>query len=275
MPPNLLPHKLHGTGALRAYAMGGVESVQGMLQSGSISVIWSAAELQDFFGVTGHVGEIGVHHGRLFIMLCLTRNEGERAFAVDVYGNPPGVHQADREAFLANLGRFGIALENVDLAVHDSQILVPGDWPEGAAGAMRLVSVDGDHEFEAVRHDLELAAAALGEGGLIIADDLFNPWYPGVTEAVYAFFRNRTDDLEPAAFIAANGPVETGAAKLLIARKGFAARYKAGLKLLNQDDLKHCDPFAGYTDVPHFYFAGQPMKRPLDAAMTEILADIT
>ena len=94
MPPDLMPHKLHGPGVLRAYAMGGVESGQGMLQSGSISVIWSAAELQDFFGVTGHVGEIGVHHGRLFILLCLARNEGERAFAVDVYGNPPGVHEA-------------------------------------------------------------------------------------------------------------------------------------------------------------------------------------
>ena len=74
--------KLFGGDALGAYAMRDVESVAGMLQSGSISVIWSLAELQDFFGVTGDVAEIGVHHGRLFIMLCLAMNAGERAFGL-------------------------------------------------------------------------------------------------------------------------------------------------------------------------------------------------
>ena len=62
------PDKLYGGESLGAYAMGGVESVAGMLQSGSISVIWSLAELQDFFGVTGDVAEIGV-----LTDVCLSR----------------------------------------------------------------------------------------------------------------------------------------------------------------------------------------------------------
>ena len=78
------PAKLFGGDALGAYAMAAVESVAGMLQSGSISVLWSLAELQDAFAVTGDVAEIGVHHGRLFIMLCLALNPGERAHAVDI-----------------------------------------------------------------------------------------------------------------------------------------------------------------------------------------------
>ncbi len=269
-----VPEKMFGGDVLGAYAMRDVESVAGMLQSGSISVIWSLAELQDFFGVTGDVAEIGVHHGRLFIMLCLAMNAGERAFAVDLFGDPPGANQDDQDRFLANLARFQIQPGHFDLAIQDSRTLIQGHWPE-TAGNIRMISVDGDHRRDAVLRDLALAAASLNEGGVIIADDLFNPWYPTVTEAIYEYFWDRPDDMEPVAFLAANGPVETGAAKLLIARTGFAPRYKAGLKLLNQDDLKHCDAFAGYADVPSFYFAGQPSKRPLDAAMVEILADIT
>ena len=269
------PAKLFGGDALGAYAMAAVESVAGMLQSGSISVLWSLAELQDAFAVTGDVAEIGVHHGRLFIMLCLALNPGERAHAVDIFGDPPGSNQADRDQFLANLARFHIAPEHFDLAVQDSRTLIQGQWPERAAGYIRLVSVDGDHRRDAVLRDLALAASSLNEGGVIIADDLFNPWYPTVTEAVYEFFWRQPGDMEPLAFIAANGPVETGAAKLLMARSAFAARYKAGLKLLNQDDLKHCDAFAGFADVPHFYFAAQPSKRTLDGAMRAILRDIT
>jgi len=269
-----IPEKLFGGDALGAYAMAGVESVAGMLQSGSISVIWSLAELQDFFGVNGDVAEIGVHHGRLFVMLCLAMRRGERAFAVDMFGDPPGANQDDHDQFLANLARHQIQPEHFDLAVQDSRTLIQGHWP-GSAGNVRLVSVDGDHRRDAVLRDLALAAASLNEGGVIIADDLFNPWYPTVTEAIYEYFWDRPGDMEPVAFIAANGPVETGAAKLLIGRTDFASRYKAGFKLLNQDDLKHCDAFAGYADVPHFYFADQPSKRPLDAAMAAILADIT
>ena len=46
------------------------------------------------------------------------------------------------------------------------------------------------------------------------------------------------------------------------------------IKLLNQEDLKHCDPFAGHPDVPHFYFANVPQKRTLDETMMKILCDV-
>lgn len=115
----------------------------------------------------------------------------------------------------------------------------------------------------------------LGAGGIVLADDLFNPWYPTVTEAIYDFLKGDPGDLEPIAFAAANGPTETGAAKLFLARRGYAAKYKKGLKLLNQPDLKHCDPFAGFDDVPTFDFPNVPQKHPLEGEMAMILAEIT
>jgi hypothetical protein len=161
-----------------------------------------------------------------------------------------------------------------ELIVADSLSLEPQALASRLGGPnVRLFSVDGDHSKTAVLHDLALAEAVLAPGGVIIADDFFNPWYPTVTEALYEFFRS-PGDLEPVALISANGPIETGAGKLVIARRGFAGRYKAGLKLLNQPDLKHCDPFAGFADVPTFYFAGTPGRYPLDETMHQILTEI-
>jgi len=266
--------KLLDPNALAAYALQDVDSVQGMFQSGAVSVLWSAMELQDEYGISGDVAEIGVHHGKLLIMLCLGLNLGERAIAVEIFGNPPGSNSAGKEQFLANMARFGIGTENFELFMADSTLITSADWQSMTGGNVRLFSVDGDHSKEAVLSDLALAEKAINAEGLIIADDLFNPWYPTVTEAIYDYFKGDPKDLQPVAFIAANGPVETGASKLLIARAPMAGRYKSGLKLLNQDNLKHCDPFAGFKDVPSFYFEGLPSKRPLDDAMRDILNDI-
>ncbi len=270
-----IAQRLHSLAALDDYAAQGVDRVEGMLQSGSIAIFLSLFELQDFFDVTGHVAEIGVHRGKTLILMAHALAEGERAIALEMFGVPPGSNAADRVALEANLARFGCGGSLCDLIVADSKDFSPRSFRDRLGGAtVRLFSVDGDHTKDAVLHDLALAESVLAPGGVIAADDLFNPWYPTVTEALYDFFRGASHDLEPIAFVAANGPVETGAGKLFMARKAFARRYKAGLKLLNQPDLKHCDPFAGFGDVPHFWFAGRPVRRQLDSSLRTILDEI-
>lgn len=249
-----------------------------MLQSGSVSVFLSVLELQDAFAITGDVAEIGVFQGKTLILMAKALNEGERAVAVEIFGTPPGNDAPMRAALEANLARFG-CIDACDIIVADSSSFTPDSFRARLGGAsVRFFSVDGDHARAIVLHDLALAEAVLAPGGVIAADDLFNPWYPGVTEALYDFCRAGREqgahDLEPIAFVAANGPVEAGAGKLLFARRTFARRYKAGLKLLNQPDLKHCDPFGGFADVPHFWFAGQPARRSLDATLRPLLDEI-
>ena len=259
-----------------AYVTRDIASVNGMLQSGSLSVLWSLLELQDHLAVKGDVAEIGVFQGKLFLFLCHWMNDGETAYAIDVFGKPVGSDTANRVIFLGNLDRFSIAGDQFHLEIQNSLELTPSSIRDLVRNAgIRLFSVDGDHSKKTVLHDLELAEAVLSPEGVIIADDLFNVWYPNVTEAVYDFLRSpKAKDLVPIAFMSANGPVETGASKLLIAREGMAPKYKAGLKLLNQEDLKHCDPFADHPDVAHFYFESEPRKRPLDEVMAVILDDI-
>lgn len=264
--------------ALALYAERGVGDVAGALQSGSISVLLSAFELQDAFGVEGDVAEIGVFNGKTLLLMAHALNEAERALAIEVFGKPPGRDAAMRAALDANLKRFGCA-EFCDIWTADSLALTPDEMRARLGERrVRLFSVDGDHAKAAVLHDLALADCVLAPGGIIVADDLFNAWYPGVTEALYDFCRAGCQmgahDLEPVAFIAANGPIETGAGKLLFARRDYARRYKAGFKLLNQPDLKHCDPFGGFADVPHFWFGGQPRRHALDSALRAILDEI-
>ena len=271
-----MAEKLKSNKQRQSYVKRDVESVNGMLQSGSLSILWSLMELQDHFDITGNVAEIGVFQGKLLILMCHWLNRGETAYGIDIYGMPPGQNQADKNTFLANLKFFGFADCDCKLIVKDSLSLSVQAIRDLVGGqTIRLFSVDGDHAKEAVLHDLSLASASLCDGGVIIVDDLFNAWYPTVTEAVYEYFRtSAAEAMEPVAFIAANGPVETGAAKLLIARRSYANKYKAGLKLLNQDDLKHCDSFAGHKEVPAFWFAAEPTKRTLDGYLVKILDDI-
>lgn len=246
-----------------------------MLQSGSVSIIWSLMELQDALGVGGNIAEIGVFKGRTLLLLCHALNQGEKAFAFDLFGKPLGSIREWPEALDENLTRFGLGDGTVRVTTVDSATLTPDAITEMFGGAnIRLFSIDGDHGVQGVLHDLHLAKASLAEGGLIIADDLFNAWYPTVTEALYDFFRGDPGDLEPIAMISANGPVVTGAGKLIIGRASYAKKYKAGLKILNRDDLKHCDPFAGYPDVPTFYFEGLPQKHPLDEGNLAIFREI-
>ena len=60
-----------------------------------------------------------------------------------------------------------------------------------ADGPLRFVSVDGGHTSEITAHDLDTAEAALGEGGIIVVDDVFNEQWPGVGDGVRHYFERR------------------------------------------------------------------------------------
>jgi len=67
------------------YAKSKFNEVQGWLNPLSAIIISSLSKIQNEIEITGSVGEIGVHHGKLFILLHLMLNKGERSFCVDVF----------------------------------------------------------------------------------------------------------------------------------------------------------------------------------------------
>jgi hypothetical protein len=179
------------------YAVMGHYRVDGWLKDLGIQLIDAVEGRQRELGVTGHVAEIGVHHGKLFILLSLLRQPGERAVALDLFEdqdlNVDNSGRGDRERFLANLDRHHPGAP--DLVVHkaDSNDLDGAALRELAGGPLRVVSVDGGHTADLTEHDLTTAADAIVDGGVIVLDDCFNEVFPAVAEGAQRFLGRRSD----------------------------------------------------------------------------------
>jgi hypothetical protein len=86
-------------------------TVPGWLNEGAMSAVIALAGWQEENNVHGDVAEIGVHHGKFFILLANLRRWHERAFAIDVFEeqhlNLDNSGRGDLSAFYENLGRHG------------------------------------------------------------------------------------------------------------------------------------------------------------------------
>src|SRR5262245_17809599 len=105
--------------------------VQGWLDPYSASFIAALSLAQTRMGVGGGLGEIGVHHGRLFVILKLTAAPKENVFALDVFDsqhlNSDRSGRGSERIFLRNLQRWGVAtgveiIKNSSLNVRPEEI---------------------------------------------------------------------------------------------------------------------------------------------------------
>ncbi|HEX4111052.1 MAG TPA: class I SAM-dependent methyltransferase [Stellaceae bacterium] len=151
-------------------------------------------------GIGGAMAEIGVHHGRSFFILARARHAGEKALAVDVfeddalYRDPLGFGRGGR--FKQNCARLGVVLDPSEIFAGLSTGLAPNEIRR-RVGPVRFFSIDGGHRYHDVRHDLWLAAGALGPRGIIVADDFMNPQWPEVSLAVVEWLRDAGNPLTP------------------------------------------------------------------------------
>jgi methyltransferase family protein len=171
-------------------------AVTGWLNEGAISTVIAFAKWQEDNHVFGDVAEIGVHHGKFFILLANLRREGERAFAVDVFDdqhlNPDRSGCGDLARFADNLGLYADRAD-VEILKKDSTQLTRGDFYRGRKGGIRLFSVDGSHTATHTLSDLTIASQLLSRDGIICLDDFYNPEWPGVQEGFYRFLTSSSD----------------------------------------------------------------------------------
>jgi hypothetical protein len=168
--------------------------VDGWLRSEAARTMVVLTESQRALGVEGGIAEIGVHHGKLFILLYLLGRDGEKAVAVDLFEDQ---HLNIDQSGSGDLARFRRNLErHADsrrLVLHkgNSMELSGATLTRLADGPLRFVSVDGGHTAEITAHDLGTAEAALAEGGIVVVDDVFNEQWPGVADGVHRYFERR------------------------------------------------------------------------------------
>jgi hypothetical protein len=192
--------------------------VEGWMLPGAATMIVAISHAQRKLGVSGHLAEIGVHHGKLFILLCLLSHDGERCVAVDLFGdqdrNIDGSGRGDLETFLSNLDRHADVARTI---VHQGDSLeLDGSLLVGlASGRFRLISIDGGHTAKITAHDLATAENALCEGGVIILDDCFHEMWPGVSDGVHDYFQTHRDVV----------PFAIGANKVLFCHASYLDHY--------------------------------------------------
>ena len=212
---------------LLRYARHGHKSVDGWLLPGAIELIVELALFQRERGIDGPVCEIGVHHGRLFILLHLLALP-QRALGVDLFElqdeNIDQSGKGSRDALNRNLAAHGCDSSLVELLVENSLRLTPERIIELCRGRPRLFSVDGGHTCEITANDLTLAEGTVCEGGLVILDDYFNSSWPAVSEGACRFM-GQHGGLEPVAIVANKFVFAKGAAAAALYRQHVVARH--------------------------------------------------
>lgn len=233
--------------ALR-YAEDGHAGIQGWLDTESAVLIALLSQGQVRRGISGSLGEIGVHHGKLFILLDRLRTEGEGAFAVDVFGdqqlNVDRSGRGNRAIFLANVARYGGDPDTVQIFERSSEDVTSEDVLR-QVGPVRLLSVDGGHTEALTLNDLTIAEGVLSDGGILVLDDVFNEAWPGVVSGLVRFL-----EAKPALVPFAVSPNKT-----YLCRPDFA---ETAMHLVEEDAwiTKHAS-FLGY---PVTYFKRRRTK---------------
>ena len=211
-----------GDGYLRRHSV-----VQGWLSDFSAQAILALARWQGARGIRGPVAEIGVHHGKLFLLLYLATRQGEAAIAVDLFSkqhlNVDGSGRGDKRIFLRHVDRIAGSRDGLALIEDSSFNVTPEQL--AAHGKLRLFSIDGSHTEAATLNDLQLADATLASEGIVIVDDCFNESWPEVSGALAKYLAAGTlvpFAITPGKVLLCRGPMAAGYQDFL--RERFARR---------------------------------------------------
>jgi hypothetical protein len=173
--------------------------IEGWNGAGAFCLLDSIDEIQkNRLAVSGSVAEIGVHHGQFFIYLAMLRSGGERALACDVFERQElnkdgsGGGNSERGTFERNLREYLGSLAGITIVAQSSDEL-SRDYIAAEIGPVRVMSIDGGHWRDIVINDLCVAASCLHENGVVVLDDVFDMYWPGVTEGLTCYLWDAYD----------------------------------------------------------------------------------
>src|SRR5882757_5016230 len=147
--------------------MQNMDGVHGWLLPQAARCIVCLDDAQRRNGVRGSVAEIGVHHGKLFILLCLLRNEGEIAVGYDLFDqqdqNVDRSGKGSLEVLRDHLRHMNLGTSHVKLITANSLELTGARVVRDSESPVRLFSIDGGHTADITRNDLSIAAEAIAD----------------------------------------------------------------------------------------------------------------
>jgi hypothetical protein len=177
---------------LREYQARGFSNVQGWCGEALFEIVDLLNSLN--FNQGGGVCEIGVHHGKFYLLLNQVTEAEDSSFAIDLFEDQSlnidksGMGSAD--AFRANLNLYDVHQgRNTTLISADStDSHAVGELLEKIGrGSIRFFSIDGGHTARHTINDLNLANLLTKNSGVVILDDVLNHHWLGVFEGVVKF----------------------------------------------------------------------------------------
>ena len=139
-------------------------------------------------GIRGDILEIGCFRGKSAILLGFEKQESERLYVCDLFGDDPGTELQKREnelyysnfsrsQFEENYKRFHATLPEILHAPSTDLTLPPGTF--------RFIHVDGSHQWEIVKKDIDTVLKLAAPGAVLVFDDYLQFHVPGVPAAVW------------------------------------------------------------------------------------------
>jgi hypothetical protein len=139
---------------------------------------------QKIMGIKGDLCEVGVYQGKSLILLALLADVNEGIHGFDLFD--PAIGSCEMAAAEQNLKRF-LDDRRVALYRRNTQIESVESLRTTLRSPLRILHIDGGHEYAEVKHDLTTFSHFMLDGGVIILDDFNDREYPGVEAAVYEF----------------------------------------------------------------------------------------
>jgi hypothetical protein len=178
---------------------------------------------QQELGCLGDILEIGTYKGKSGILLTLCAGPTETVRLLDLYAdvrleaNPDSIDykKLDENQTIKNLKKFGSEYE----LVFSNSLEIPKVIPKIPH---RIIHIDGSHQYEVVRNDLQNALNLLSPEGVIVLDDYSNFAYPGVARAFWEFYENHEI-----------GIICATPARIYVAKKQYISSYQLALKELS------------------------------------------
>ena len=172
---------------LNKYIKSDVHKIHGWLEQIDIDYILEIQNYQNRSNICGSIGEIGVHHGKVFILLNLLTQKNEHSFAIDLFDdqkeNIDRSGLGDLKIFKSYLDSYAVNKENIQIISANSLTLGKDFYKEATSDKFKLFSIDGGHHYQAVINDLKIAEEVISDGGVVLLDDILNHLWIEVVSA--------------------------------------------------------------------------------------------
>lgn len=192
----------------------------------------------------GGVCEIGIHHGRLFMLLNQFTEANEKSYAIDIFDNQ---HLNLDNSGCGNLEIFKDNLTKYDRHQGKNTVIIQGDSTDSSLmltsviqpGSIKLFSIDGGHTVEHTVNDIMIASQLISNEGIVMVDDIMDTVNFGVIEGVVSYLNNKPSLI----------PFAIGWNKLFMAKLSYHKYYYDAFK--NTEIVQNTTNFFGY-DVVNF-----------------------